>query len=335
MDETRTRALLTTIAADAAPPTGVDLAGIVKIGRRRRKRAPRWIVAAAAAVVLLLTITTVALLRPDGEKPPPPTVAPTSFDPRTTRIVPGWLPDGIDNRGHLADPRREAHSASRVEGGMVTITLLPRGGTPPAFVAMSEPGPAVRGAPSTWTVSLDGQRGRLSWEWAPDALVYIDILPFKGYPDLRALVARVAADLRVGAERPAALPFTVEVPPGLRVSEMAESRSDSGNVVLSFEGRGGQKQPTARLMLSRYSPNRRPRFEPNTTAGGRPTMVAVQGERVEAVQMLGGHELTVFCLPWKGLTGIGLRDECMRFIGSVRPVGELNRPETWSTAPIR
>jgi hypothetical protein len=335
MDETRTRALLTTIAADAAPPTGVDLAGVVRIGRRRRKRAPRWIIAAAAAVVLILTITTVALLRPDEEKPPTPIVAPTSFDPRTTRIVPGWLPDGIGYRAHFADLRREVYSASRVKGGLITITLLPRGGTPPAFVATSEAGPAVRGAPSTWTLSLDGQRGRLSWEWAPDALVYIDILPFEGYPDLRALAARVAADLRLGAERPTALPFTVEAPPGLRVSEVAETRSDSGNVVLSFEGGGGQEQPTARLMLSPYSPNRRPRFEPNTTAGGRPTMVGVQGERVEAVQMLGSHELTAFCQPWKGLTGIGLRDECLRFIGSVRRVGELDRPETWSTAPIR
>ncbi|GAA0235339.1 hypothetical protein [Cryptosporangium japonicum] len=355
MDEARTRALLSEIAADPEPPEPVDLDRIMAAGRRPRHRAAAW-VAAAAVVVLVIGVVTL-VVRPDTGPPVPVTSAsatpspvtppseitpPTRFDPRRLRITPGWLPDGFVTGEYGAGRTGESFAAWRATStgsayrdqttGLLEVYLGVRGAAPHHFgerYAAPAAGPSINGAPSTWEPGHGG--GLLRWEWAPGAPATIRIMDVAG---ARAIAIRFATTLELGSTRPAALPFTTETPPGLTVAgaSFVASRYPPQQG-LRFAGDADPTDDVSITLIS--SPGSKGGFENNATVNGRPTQLFADRVKTSILQRYGNDLLEVVCYVRKGQSAAEARTACVRVVETTRVVGVTTDPSTWATTPVR
>ncbi|TQS43137.1 hypothetical protein [Cryptosporangium phraense] len=230
------REVLAQVATDTPAETTVDSYRAAETAERLRRRRQRLVVAAAAALVLVVTAT-VALASaglldrpgpPARPAPEPARSAPPSFDPATTRLRIGFLPPGFDRwRQQLEAPGvRYQTTKDSTSGREIDVYLAARGAPLVPTAPMGGParpsdprpgdhvaGPTVLGRPSTWyprdIAAGDNRAGELRFTWAPGAVGSVTLWDVG---DAMKIAARIAETLRLDAEQPTLLPFTMTRP---------------------------------------------------------------------------------------------------------------------------
>lgn len=296
----------------------------------------RWLLPlAAAAAVLVVVFGAIGVLRTAREKPAPvttaaPVVAPTAFDPRFTRLNPGWLPSGVTVESHGVSTSGEHLRTTR---GELWIEIIPRDGRADfgaPLTGSNRRGPLINGLPSVWNPPDDhGRAGWLSWEWAPGAAATMMVVGFG-----EEIAARIAENLHPGEPRPMALPFRM-TPPGnlpLLSRSIALQAPDAFGAGLHFgEGTGNLRSVDVTWLPAKYAAKTYPL---TTTVSGRPASVRTEGEYLAVWQRFGADVAEVQCRKQKSGTVEAVRDECLRVAGSLRPAGVNGDPSTWSAKPF-
>ncbi|GAA0246336.1 hypothetical protein [Cryptosporangium japonicum] len=263
MDESRTRALLTRVVAEAPPPAAVDVDRIIALAAAREHQRTRWVLAAAAAVAVVVTLAvSVLTLGPGAERAAPPAgpaklpiqklpaekpqpnlplpgAAPTRFDLLRSELVVSGLPDDLTENG--AQVRFTAlgyYGTQKRSSRAVYITVGARDARLNRVIGnrivKTTPGPSIHGHPSTLNQWDPGFGWQLTWNWAPGAPASVVVV---GYPNPGELAAKIATALRVNLTGHARLPFTVRAPAGALLSEF--------QATVDLSGTGRQPSATA------------------------------------------------------------------------------------------
>ncbi|TQS46817.1 hypothetical protein [Cryptosporangium phraense] len=273
MDESRTRALLTRVVAEAPPPAAVDIDRIIELAQARDRDRTRWVIAAAAAVlvVVVVAVTTLTLggsaeraAPPAGpmklpiqklpaENPhasiPQPGSVPVRFDLMRSELLVSNVPDSLYERGTSVryttlgfyaigrGPNMTRNSVSIVLGSRGTKLNRERGNK----IVETRPGPSINGHPSTLNKWDDPFGWQLLWNWAPDAEAEVDI---EGLPNPEQLAAKIATAVRVNFAGHARLPFTLRAPTGALLSEfqatidLSSGKGRKPSATVAFAGPG-------------------------------------------------------------------------------------------------
>src|SRR5258705_1714677 len=130
---------------DSPPPMRIDLAMVIRDGKRRRRR--RALVVPVVAGVAALAVAAGAGVLANGHSaapPNPPSVtaaptptAPAAFDPMRLHAAAGWTPEGMIADAPVSAPGAQQFSFSARQGTLVTaqvvLTVYAAGITPRQF----------------------------------------------------------------------------------------------------------------------------------------------------------------------------------------------------------
>ena len=241
MDEAGARTVLERLAADAPPPSRVDIG----LARRQGRRRLRWWQAgvpgaSALAVVAIIGMFSGRLIASGPRSPGPalgsasqsgapaaPLAAPAAFSPLIPDAAFGWLPAGhVLQIGHT-NPTvdyLQAGPRSLTQGGDISLTVISAGGcylstTVPhgqrrgrARLACADslvdteitgPAPSVHGRPAFW--AQDQTQSYLAWQYARDGWAVLDSSLAR--PDL----LKIADGVRFGPGASPAILFPVQL----------------------------------------------------------------------------------------------------------------------------
>jgi hypothetical protein len=224
---------------DSAPPPMVDLARVMKDGRRRRFRRRLLPPAVASVMIVALAVGVLAVRGVPMASPPvapaatatSPSMsrmksAPATFNPLRQSVVAGWVPDGLIQQPPILSQmaQRIWYSERPPEGGnpqghWVDVTVYAAGVRPWQLNSEPMPQPAivpvdpVNGAPAQRLVyEHSGYPDAFAWKWASDAWAVVRVDIGNG-SDQQAMERRIAQNVRTDADQPLSLPFTVATPP--------------------------------------------------------------------------------------------------------------------------
>jgi hypothetical protein len=331
MIETRLPDLLRDATADLAPSQSIDLTRVKTDGARRvrRRRTGRLLAAAITVVSIAGAGFVVASTRSghghlpvDATASPsittPVPVAPRRFDVQRLRIEAGWVPDGLPRvtAKTYADTESLSFSPtlSFTDHGVygttlraVDVTLYAAGVAPnglsslvgPSGQPVSEPGPTINGAPSTWSssnIGLGVDIGMLTWRWAPNAWATVTV---SGFAPARDVAAHIASTVHTDRDIPVTMPFTVAAPPApLRLFGTEVDHNGDGiyTASLIFSDRDDRSVPATGgpNILTVSAGNLPAAAPPNTTVGGHPAYVHYDAEEGDITVDLGnGTEVSV------------------------------------------
>ncbi|MEV7026033.1 hypothetical protein [Kitasatospora sp. NPDC093558] len=217
---------LTALADGPAPPPGFDAARSITEGTTRLRRRKRATVGAVAAVTVAVVATT-ALLAPGGTTATPappaaltptispspsatPTPTPVGFDPLTTEVHFGWLPDwahGEQSVGYIKSYHGyEAEAKNIVDrdsAARIIVQLYQAGVEPPmttsgGHVALGKvDADPIDGRTAYWAVA-DHHQPTLRWQTASGRWAEITGYGDKPSDVTQEILHKAAADVRFG-----------------------------------------------------------------------------------------------------------------------------------------
>jgi hypothetical protein len=241
VDEAGARTVLERLAAEAPPPSRVDI-GLARRQGRRRLRGRRAAVPGASALAVVAVIAVVAggvvpagsrssgpprptASRSGGPAGPPP--APATLNPLIPYAAFGWLPAGhvlqIGHTNPTAD-YLQAGPKPGTQGGDISLTVTSAGGCllsaamrprqrpgqarftcadSGVDTEVTAPAPAVHGRPAFWT--QDRTQRYLVWQYARDGWAVLDSSLAR--PD----VLKIADGVRFGPGASPAILFPVQL----------------------------------------------------------------------------------------------------------------------------
>jgi len=362
--------LLSVAVADPPPSRVIDLERVHRDGSRtlmRRRTLTSIAAALAVAAVVAVAATVVrdgAPIRPGPTPaevsptaaPPAPPAAPVVFDPSRLRVVPQWIPAGLDDT--LQRVSTESHEFSYVHWRRVgdefplrtvSIAVYASGVEPPdpelravrESTAPPERGPGIGTAPSTWYPDVM----MLKWRWATGAWAEVRVRGAFDRPN-REVAVRIARNLRTDADGSVTVPFTVPAPPvPLRLVETLVGRHDNGyeaQLVFSdrdHTARPGRPVPHLLVIGVQADASRKGDGkvgEPHTTIGGHPAIVTFAqgwGGRVMLFDV-DDHRVDVYAGDEATLRYIQ-QPAAIALARGVRIVPNPRDPSSWTSTPIR
>ena len=256
---TEIREILARALPEQAPASSISRAGAVAAGRRAqyRRRTGLSIVGVTGAVLLITVGGSVGIrlanapdavaagpsasasARPPASARPRPSAstptttdaangAPTAFDPLTTYVRYGWLPDEMTGRIRgVTNAKIDLYatyplggSTGGYEGAQLTVHAADTyTGTPQAGSV------GVNGTSASWAPGAD-RSGTLRWRYAANGWAELSIVKLRGTGDVPTVAYRIANGLTFGVTAPLSLPYRLTgVPAGLKVRQLSVYRT--------------------------------------------------------------------------------------------------------------
>jgi hypothetical protein len=325
VDEYGVRTLLRSVADGEVPPARVDLDQAIAGGRRQRRRwavtaagsGLAIVLAAGAFVAATVSVNSRATTPPQarptatgtaaGRTPAMPGAAPSQFNPLTPYAEFGWLPGGYTVGSQGAGPESTTRSVQMVAAtanGSRQIQLMADAAgacTGSARTSLTCPfpdqsaleirafraAPAVNGRSAYWAQTLNGDA--LVWQYAPDAWASLNVwgpLALQGADTSeRAMLRRIAAGVRYGADPPVSYPFWIRLPAGWTVGDALYQHGPGD----TWFGAGFQAGPAnnplgADLVAGPGTAAGECKGTPNTTLDGAPATLQEPGGADAAYQ---------------------------------------------------
>ncbi|MEE1781381.1 hypothetical protein PUR71_00185 [Streptomyces sp. SP17BM10] len=336
-DHDELAARLMALADGPAPPPGFHAVRSITEGTSRLRRRRRATVSAIAAVAVAV-VTTTALLAPGGTSatPAPPaaptvttspspsaspttTPTPVGFDPLTTEVHFGWLPDwahGEQSVGYIKSYhgyQAEARAVGRDDPSRIIVQLYPAGSEPPMTTSYGKlvkvDADPVNGRDAYWVVPDGSSRSQPTLRWQTASGRWAEITGYGNEPAevTNEVLHKAAADVRFGQWN---VPLPVQVtglPEPLKPTDAELLRPDTSGsngwllwlmfrdgdktVSVSVQGNGTVPTPTPTYTDTAGSPYIDPHPPVTTVQNGLSISVGAGSGVPASLEQLGG-------LPW-------------------------------------